>query len=314
MERVRQIGTQVSNWGRWGAEDQVGALNLIGAEQVVEAARLVRKGTVIRLGLPFAADGPLPDGIDRRNPLHLMTELGRTPRSRGEFRYTDDWITMPLQASTHWDALAHVILDGAMYNGFKADEHITPTGATRCAIDQAASGVVGRGVLLDVAGYRGVAHLRSGEVISPGELDAVAEAQKVTIKAGDIILLRTGWWEKYLADGSREGFWAGEPGPGLESAQWFRAHDIAGVCADNFSVEAVEHRPDGWASPEIPDQAFTLHVILSKYLGMMVGELYDLTQLAADCAQDNVYEFLFCAPPLPVSGAVGSPVNPLAIK
>jgi kynurenine formamidase len=314
VERVRRIGEQVSNWGRWGAEDQRGALNLIGPEQIVRAARLVRKGTVISLGIPFDADGPIPDGTDRHNPLHLMTELGRTPRVRGEFRYTDDWITMPLQAATQWDALAHVVLDGELYNGFSAEEHITPTGATRCGIEHVKEGVVGRGVLLDVARHRGVSHLESGEVIPPEELDAVAAAQGVALEPGDIVLLRTGWWEKYLADGAREAFWAGEPGPGLESATWLRRHDVAGICADNFSVEAVAARPDGWASPEIPDQAFTLHVILSKYLGLMVGEIFDLRQLAEDCVQDGVYEFLFCAPALPVTGGVGSPINPLAIK
>jgi kynurenine formamidase len=314
MDRVRELGAKVSNWGRWGAEDQRGALNLIGPEQLVRAAGLVRKGTLISLGVPFDADGPVQPGSDRRNPLHVMTELGNTPRVRGEFRYTDDWIMMPLQASTQWDALAHVILDGELYNGFDAREHITPTGATRCGIEHAKEGVVGRGVLLDVARHRGVPHLQCGEVISPQELDAVAAAQGVEILSGDILLLRTGWWEKYRRDGSREGFWAGEPGPGLESAEWLRRHDVAAICADNFSVEAIDAKPDGWASPEIPDQAFTLHVLLSKYLGLMVGEIFDLEQLADECAADGVYDFLFCAPALPVTGGVGTPINPLAIR
>ncbi len=314
MQRVRELGEQVSNWGRWGADDERGAINLIGPEQLLRAARLVRNGTVISLGLPFDADGPLPPSSDRRNPLHVMTELGRTPRVRGSFRYTDDWITMPLQASTQWDAIAHVVLDAELYNGFSADEHITPLGATRCAIDNAKEGVVGRGVLLDVARHRGVPNLECGEVISPQELDAVAAAQGVELLPGDILLLRTGWWEKYLRDGSREDFWAGEPGPGLESAAWLKHHDVAAICADNFSVEAVAARPDGWASPELPDEAFTLHVIVSKYLGLMVGELFDLSRLAEACAADGFYDFLFCAPALPVTGAVGSPINPLAIR
>jgi kynurenine formamidase len=318
MDQVREIGERVSNWGRWGDDDQRGALNLIGPEQVRRAAGLVRKGKVISLGVPFDADGPLPEAsgskMDRRNPSHVMTELGHSPRGRGEFRYTDDWIVMPLQASTQWDALSHVILDGEIYNGFNAAEHITGLGAARCGIESQATGVVGRGVLLDVARHRGVPNLELGEVITPQELTATAQSQQVELAAGDIVLIRTGWWEKYRREGSREDFWAGEPGPGLESADWFRHHDVAAVAADNFSVEAVASLPDGWASPEIPDQAFTLHVIFTKYLGMLVGEIFDLTELASDCAEDGVYDFFFSAPPLPVTGAVGSPINPLVVK
>jgi len=325
MEEVRRIGSEISNWGRWGEDDERGAVNLIGPEQVVHAAGLVRKGKVFSLGVPFGSDGPLPDEgassdkpNDRKNPIHLMTELGNTPRVRGEYRYADDWIIMPLQASTQWDALSHVILDNEIYNGYDAAQHITPTGATKCAIDKVAEGVIGRGVLLDVARHRGVEHLESGQIIPPEELDATAEAQGVEVRPGDIVLIRTGWWErardKPSARETREAFWDGEPGPGLKSAAWFKSHDVAAVCADNFSVEAVEVRSDGFASPEIPDQAFTLHVILTKYLGIMVGEIFDLDRLAADCATDGVYEFLFCAPPLAVSGGLGSPINPLAVK
>lgn len=318
MDRVRDIGKRVSNWGRWGESDERGALNLIGPEQVAHAASLVRSGEVISLGVPFDSDGPLPDArgssMDRRNPLHVMTELGHSPRGRGEFRYTDDWITMPLQACTQWDALSHVVLDGEIYNGFDATQHITSLGADRCGIEAQVTGVVGRGVLLDVARHRGVESLELGEVISPNDLNATAEEQGTELLPGDIVLLRTGWWEKYMREGSREAFWAGEPGPGLDSADWFRDNDVAAVAADNFSVEAVAALPDGWASPEIPDQAFTLHVIFTKYLGMLVGEIFDLAQLAEGCAADGRYEFFFTAPPLPVTGAVGSPINPLAIR
>jgi kynurenine formamidase len=320
MREVRDIGQKVSNWGRWGDSDQRGALNLIGPEQIQRAAKLVIKGETFSLGINLDAGGPLPlnppvgSRSDRRNPVHIMTELGHAPRERGELRSTDDWLMMPIHGATHWDALSHIILDGTIYNGFDAAEFITPTGATRCAIDVARDGVVARGVLLDVARHRGVPHLECGEVIPPDELDAVAEAQGVTIEPGDVLLIRTGWWEKYLADGSREDFWAGEPGPGIATAAWLRGHDVAAIAADNFSVEAVAAQPDGWASPEIPDQAFTLHVLLTRYLGMLVGELFDLTALAEACAADRTYEFLFCAPPLRISGGVGSPINPLAVK
>lgn len=320
MREIREIGEKISNWGRWGENDERGALNLIGPEQIRRATGLVQRGVAFSLGIDLEANGPLPlkpsvgSRSDRRNPVHIMTELGHAPRERGEMRCTDDWLVMPLHGATHWDALSHIILDGLIYNGFDAARCITPTGATRCAIHAARDGVVARGVLLDIARHRGVDHLECGEIIAPDELDAVAEAQGVAVEPGDVVLIRTGWWEKYLTDGSREEFWAGEPGPGIAAATWFRSHDVAAVAADNFSVEAVAAQSDGWASPEIPDQAFTLHVLLTRYLGMLVGELFSLAELAKDCDADHTYEFLFCAPPLRVAGGVGSPINPLAIK
>jgi kynurenine formamidase len=315
-ETFREIGARLSNWGRWGPADERGTMNLIGPEQILRAAAAVTRGEVISLGVDLNADGPIPPGFGKRsNPIHIMTELGQEPRVRGDQRFADDYLMMPLQAATQWDALAHIIYDDKIYNGYVASQHITVDGAGRCSIDRVADGVVGRGILLDVARHRGVDWLQIGDVIEPEELDAVAATQGTELLPGDVLLIRTGWWSMYLATRDRSAYFRGEPGLGLRCAQWLSDRQVAAVCSDNFSVEAIVPGDDGrWASPEVPDQAFVLHMVLTRDMGMMFGEIFDLEALGAACADDGTYEFLFSAPPLRVTGGVGSPLNPLAVR
>jgi kynurenine formamidase len=226
--------------------------------------------------------------------------------TRGPMRFNDDYIIMALQASTQWDALAHVYYDGLLYNGFPAGA-VTSRGASRNAIDQVATrgGVTGRGVLLDVARFRGLDSLPPSTAVLPEELDATARAQGVQIKRGDIVLIRTGWWPRFaeIRDGTR--WLMGSPGLSWRCVQWLSDNEIAAVAADNQSVEVMP--------PE--DGVFLLfHMLAIRDLGMMLGEIWDLESLAADCAHDGVYDFFLSAAPLEVTGAVGSPVNPIAIK
>ena len=154
MEDFRELGKRLSNWGRWGAEDERGTLNLITPERLVAAAALVRKGAVFDLGIPFDDQGPQPGGA-RINPVHLMSQTGDTQVFPGGFRYADDYIFMPLQGASQWDALAHVYYDDQLYNGYPASD-VTVVGAFHDTIDRIAKGVAGRGVLLDIARLRGV--------------------------------------------------------------------------------------------------------------------------------------------------------------
>ena len=194
----------------------------------------------------------------------------------------------------------------AVYNGFPADT-ISAHGAARDGIDKAAkNGIAGRGVLLDIARLKGVDWLQPGEVISPADLDAACAAQGVEVRAGDIVLLRTGWWRKFLSDRDRLGWIAGEPGLGIACCDWLWTRDVAAVCADNYGIEAMPAESEG--------EMYPLHLVLIRDMGMMFGEVFDLEELAADCAADGVYEFLFAGPPIEFTHAVGSPVNPLAIK
>lgn len=303
-ENLRQLGLQVSNWSRWGAEDQRGTVNLITSEVVRRAAGLVRKGALFDLGIPVDSDGPQAFA-GRMNPLHLMSETGAGQQYPGGAKWADDYIVMPLQAGTQWDALAHVWYDGRLYNDFP-DDTISARGAGRCAIDNLGSGIVGRGVLLDVAGWLGVDRLAGGQLITPEMLDATVLGQGVEICSGDILLIRTGWWQKFVIERDAVAWMACEPGLGVDCVRWLRSRDIAALAMDNWGIEVSPGEDLTVTSP--------VHCLLLRDVGMPLGEIFDLEALADDCRKDGVYEFLFSGTPLKVTEGVGSPVNPIAIK
>ncbi|WP_412543653.1 cyclase family protein [Longispora sp. K20-0274] len=304
LEDFRTVGARLSNWGRWGADDERGTTNLITPERLVAAGRLIRRGKVFDLGIPLDGNGP-QTGMMRPNPVHLMSETGDEQLFPGGFRYADDYLFMALQCASQWDSLAHVYYDDRMYNGFPA-RTVTVKGAAHCSIDKQGKGVAGRGVLLDIAALRGVEWLAAGEVITPADLDAAAARQGVTVGPGDILAIRTGWRRKFLVEGDAAAFMAGEPGIGQDCCAWLRERDVAAVCSDNWAVEVLPG--------ETPDAFLTVHMILIRDMGMTLGEILDFEELAADCHADGVWEFFFAAPPLKVTRAVGSPINPLAIK
>jgi kynurenine formamidase len=300
----KSIGSRLSNWGRWGDDDERGTLNLLTRERVAAAAAAVRTGKVFDLGIPFDASGP-QFGSARINPVHMMSMLPSDRTWPDGLQVADDWIIMPLQAGTQWDALSHVSYDGRMYNGFSVDEITADAGAKRLGIEKL-SPIVGRGVLLDIARHRGVDWLGGGEGIGPEELDDAASAQGVEIRAGDILLVRTGWWAMYLREGSPEAYMASQPGLTQACAEWIHDRDLAALGCDNWGVEV---QPSDAGDAFLP-----LHCILIRDMGMPLGEILDLEELAADCADDGVWEFLFSAPPLKVTNGVGSPINPVAVK
>ncbi|WP_280189479.1 cyclase family protein [Nocardia gipuzkoensis] len=326
LTEFRRIADSVRNWGRWGAADELGTLNFITPDKVAQAARLVRHGRVFPLGVDFGSSGPQGAFKFRHNPVHVMTVDGGDAATLTEygpkwlrnsvgrelsgffednpFRFNDDLIIMPLQAATQWDALSHVYYDDHLYNGFPASS-VTSLGAYHCGIDKVdGKGITTRGVLLDLVRHRGAdTFLEAGNPITPDELDEVVEAQGVEVGRGDILLIRTGWWARFLEAGDgTEPYW------GLDwlGATWLHERDIAAVAADNLMVEDPVSGVDGTFLP--------MHMLCLRDMGLMLGEYWDLTALAADCAADGVYEFQLIAPPLRVIGAVGSPINPIAIK
>ena len=321
-----RVARDVRNWGRWGADDELGTLNFIDADKVAQAAGLVRHGKIFPLGVDFGSSGPQGEFGFRPNPIHVMTVDGgdantlvqygpawaRNPTAQqmgsyladNPFRFNDDMIIMPLQAASQWDALSHVYYDDKLYNGFSAGS-VTSLGAFHCGIEKVdVKGIASRGVLLDLVRHRGAdVFLEQGNPITPEELDDVVRAQGVTVGRGDIVLIRTGWWTRFLQTGNRT-----EPYSGLDwsCASWLHDHEIAAVAADNLQVEDLVSGVDGVFLP--------LHLLCLRDMGMIFGEYWDLTALAADCATDGVYEFQLVAPPLRFVGAVGSPVNPIALK
>jgi kynurenine formamidase len=306
VEDFRKVGERNRNWGRWGPDDEMGTVNLITPERVAAAAKLVKRGAIFDLGIPFDRNGPQP-GSDRFNPIRLMSETGhgQEGRFRGAFHYADDYVFMALQAASQWDGLAHVFYDDQLYNGFPAGE-IGPHGSKRCSIDKMAKGIVGRGVLLDIARLKGVDWLQAGEVITPEDFDAAIKAQGVEIQSGDILFFRTGWRTKFKREKDPVAWMAGEPGIGLACADWLRARDVAVIASDNWAIEVFPG--------EDPENDVPVHMVLIRDMGMTLGEILDLDELAEDCANDGVYEFFLAGPPIKFTGAVGSPINPLAIK
>jgi kynurenine formamidase len=308
---IYEAAEKLSNWGRWGADDELGTLNFVTPEDIVKAAGLIRKGKVFALGLPL--DQKLQSGLfgGRWNPIHTMLATGTDAISgnqdeRPRLRYADDAINMPCQASTQWDALAHIFLDDKMYNGYDA-RLVDSNGARRNGIEHTRNRMVGRGVLLDVARVKGVDALEDGERISNRDLDDTAAAQGVDVRRGDFVIVRTGQQEAYLAKGDW-GTYAGGDAPGLafETAYWIHEKEIAAICTDTWGCEV---RPN-----ETPEANQPWHWVVIPKIGITMGEIFYLKELAEDCAEDRVYEFFFCAPPLNLPGGCGSPINPQAIK
>ncbi len=282
-----------SNWGRWGPDDERGTLNVLNDELVRGAAGLVTRGQVFSLGLDLSPTAPKTPS---RNAL--WHRASKNERTGGATSGADDLILMHTHTATHLDALCHIWRDGLLYNGYSS-EGIDATGAARNGVHNVRS-IVARGVLLDVARHRGVDHLEPGQHIPAAELDAVAAAQGVAIRPGDVVLIRTGWIRMLARDRTRFDLFA-EPGPGADAVEWFHRHDLVALGADNCAVEVV---PTG-----VPDQ-LPLHAGIIRDLGGYLLEYLDLEDLAAATA----YEFLFVLAPLRLVRGIGSPVNPIAIR
>jgi kynurenine formamidase len=302
---VRDVGKRLSNWGRWGDDDQIGTLNFIGEAEVKAALSLPQRGRVISCAIDFNADGPMPDR-GRYNPRHLMVETGAGMNLPGGFCYADDVLEMSLQSATQWDGLSHVHYDGQMYNG-KSSSLITSFGAGANAITEVCNGIVGRAVLLDIARLKGRDYLEPGTSISPEDLDECASQEGVEIRTGDIVMVRTGTVGRAVAAGAWESSFVFGPSAGLafECADWLHTKEVAAVACDNVAVEVMPG--------PITDCLMPLHMVCLRDIGLTFGEIFNLDPMAEACAASGTYEALLTAPPLPITGAVGSPVNPLVI-
>ena len=276
----------------------------------------MRKGKVISLALNFDNNGPQGakskyPALGRINPLHTMLRTGTDAYSgvldkRG-IRAADDMVVMPLQCGTQWDGLGHVFYENNMWNGYDCRE-VTSAGAQKCGIEKTKNRMVGRGVFLDVPRALDMDVLPDGYAITTSDLDRTASVQKTELKKGDFVIVRTGQMEAKLAAGSWDGYPGGDaPGFSFETLEWIQRTQLAALASDTWGCEV---RPNE-SEPGI-NQPW--HWITIPIMGMTMGEIFFVADLAKDCAEDGVYEFLFVAPALPITGAVGSPTNPLAIK
>ena len=313
-DTLHTIARQVRNWGTWGPDDELGTLNYVTPEAIAAAGRLVTSGKVFALGIPLQREGPQSGTRQRFNPIHAMfRDGGDAPKTDAEvaaaqgYGGSDDWIVMPLQCVTQWDSLAHIFYQGKMWNGYDCTL-VTSTGAAKNSIDKTTSKLAGRGVLLDVARHKGVRSLEPGYAITVADLEATAAAEKVEVRRGDFLLIRTGHMTRYLDRKDWRGYDTDDfPGVSIHTAPWLHARQIAAIASDNYAVEV---RP----SELLPAFRNPFHVVAIPNMGLTLGEIFYLDELAEDCARDGRWEFLLVAPPLPVTRGVGTPINPYAMK
>jgi kynurenine formamidase len=300
-----ELAQTVNNWGRWGDGDERGTLNLITSTLVQEAAASVRDGKRFSLAIPMSEAGPqLGFVAGRTNPIR--TTIARHEllgQDEAGVRFNDDAVSMGVQSATHIDALAHVSYDGRMYNGFPTSV-VDETGATRLGAEKLGP-IVYRGLLLDLARSAGVDRLEGGHALTPDDLDAAEELAKVTVGAGDIVLLRTGQMQ-HLHAGDKMAYTISTAGPSMQSVRWFRDRDVAMVATDNLSFEVFPGEIDGLFLP--------VHMLHIVEMGLVQGQNFDLEALADDCADDGRYSFLLNTTPEPIVHAAGAPATPVAIK
>jgi kynurenine formamidase len=311
---IAATAKRVSNWVRWGHDDVRGTMNFLNDAKRREAAALVRSGRSYSLSQRFDINGPQKGWRRRTNPVHTMLDTGTDAAAGNQglphgIGGADDVIAMPLQCSTQWDGLGHIFDHGVAWNGRPANEVVTSEGDHLTGIETVADVIVGRGVLLDVGrALREDGELPDGFAITEAHLRQTLERQGATstIGRGDIVLVRTGQLSRARRDGW--GDYAGGPAPGMSftTADWLHDTELAAIATDTWGFEV---RPN-----EFDDAFQPLHQVVIPHIGLFIGEMWDLDELAAACAEDGVYDFFLTAAPLPITGAVGSPVNPLAVR
>ena len=299
-EEVLGYMTSLSNWGRWGQDDELGTLNLITPEKRAQAGRLVKEGisvTCSRLIVPEIA----PDVVSIP-PLHYMINTGESAPSSGPGG-SSDFIGLSYHGYTitHLDSLCHQFWDGKMYNGKPASLVNAQQKATAGHIDRAQDGVVTRGVLLDIARLKGKEWLEEGEAVFPDDLEAAERAQGVRVEEGDALLVRLGWYKK------REQTPTPAPGrPGLHAATlpWLHERGVSIILAD--ASQDVD--PSGYSKVSLP-----VHRVGIVAMGLWLIDAANCEEVLKVCQRLGRWDFMFVVAPLRFHNATGSPINPLAI-
>ena len=304
---LQELARRVSNWGRWGPDDQRGTLNLIDSEAVLRGRNAITSGRPFSLAIPFDQTGPQWDSAnmpERVNPelRTYMVNLTFTG-DPADFTTSDDSFRMGSQAATHLDSLAHAGYDELLWNDTPASV-VSEGGAAQLGIEHVGA-LATRGVLLDIAGLHGVDHFDDNYAITGDDLSAAADRARIAVAPGDAALVRTGQMH-YLREGDKRRYSFPSPGLSTKSIEWFRDHDVALVATDTITFEVYPC--------ENPRVFMPVHMIQLRDMGLSQGQNWYLDALAADCASDGQYDFLLVATPIPLTGAVGAPAAPTAIK
>ena len=302
------------NWGRWGPDDEVGALNYLTNSEVLRGTASVRSGKVFTLQTPMADPNgdPVPEGREAARRYMVSDKshwlAGKGAEVPGGAQWADDCMIMYLQGSTQYDALGHVWFDDQLYNGY--DAMTTIGGLAKASVFPLSTrGIAGRGLLLDLARHHDKLVLDSGETFGLQDLLSCADAQGSPIEPRDILLIRTGQMGAIF--GPQRRYYLDEyTDPGLvyspELVAWFQKMEIPNLVTDSTANEVYVDPNYG--------TTITLHGALMRNLGVVFAEMAWLDELATDCANDQQYSFLYTAGPLKVIAAAGAPVNPLVIK
>lgn len=293
---IDRLMKDLSNWGRWGKEDQLGTLNLITPAKRKEAAALVKEGVSVSL----ARESNKTTEPDNPNPYHHTMNLTGADAG-GQWSADTFSVLYHGYQHTHMDALCHIFYQGKMYNGFSQQE-VTAKGAAKLAITNLKQGLFTRGVLMDMAALKGVPYLDGTVAIYPADLEAWEKRAGIRVGPGDAVFINTGRWARRAAHGP----WDAEKGTaGLHAscARWLKERDVALLGSDAAS-DLLPSGIDGVTHP--------VHLLALNAMGVHIFDNCDLEALSAAAAQRKRWTFLLTAAPLPITGATGSPLNPIA--
>jgi kynurenine formamidase len=301
-----QLFQKVSNWGRWGPDDERGTLNYITPAHVRAAASLVRSGRSVSLQIPInkvaGPDNPRP-------AYHYMVQTYDTTPEQGDLQFSTDYLACEFHGDchTHIDALCHVAYKGKLFNG-KPTTLVTSSGAKRMDITAYAHGIVGRGVLLDIPRLRGVKWLDLGEAVTRKELEDAEEAEGVRLGEGDIFVFRTGHHRRRLEMGAWNNGYPpeGEGKAGLhpDTIPLLHERKVAAFLPDGDG-ETVPSNVEGVADP--------IHALQIGAMGMVCSDSLQFEELVKVCEEEQRFEFMVVAAPLRLPGGTGSLFNPIAI-
>lgn len=298
LEEFQQWQKELSNWGRWGDADEKGTLNLITPEVRKAAAGLVTEGVTVSLSHDYITQVE----ADVSSPFeHRMLATG----VNNQHAFSVDYFGVEFHGlgHTHLDAVCHMFMDGKLYNGF-AKETVNDEGAQHCDVKNLKDGIFSRGVLVDIPHLRGVPYLEPGTAIMPSELEAWEKKTGVTVREGDVVLIRTGRWARRAEKGAWKVREEGAAGLHVTCAKWIRDRGVAVVGSD-AALDAIPNYVEGVSQP--------LHALVLVAMGMPILDNCDLQAVSAEAAKRNRWTFLLTASPLAVEGGTGSPLNPIAV-
>ena len=287
--------TELSNWGRWGEDDQLGALNLITSKKRRQAAGLVRAGVSVSLSHNYLTEA----AADATSPFeHTMSGVGRGGAFVGD-RFS---VSYHGYAHSHMDSLFHMAHNGVMYNGFTRANAVSEEGCGKLAILDAKQGILTKGILMDIARLKGVKYLEPGTPIYVEDLEAWERQAGVRVEPGDVLLVRAGRWARRAEVGP----WAtGREAAGLHASvgPWLKDRDVAMIGSD-YTNDVLPSGVDGVMQP--------IHQLVLVAMGVRIFDNLDLEAVAEEAARQNRWEFMLSAAPLAVVGGTGSPLNPIA--